>query len=69
MGKYRMAGTHPMQVGDLVIHNNKRWIGVITFREPSSVGTMYRINWADGAKGVCWEEEIEAAKCKSALDK
>jgi len=54
-----------MQVGDLVMHNNTRWIGVITYREPSRVGTMYRIDWTDGAKGVCWEEEIKAAKCKS----
>ena len=65
LGKHRMAGAHQMQVGDLVIHNNQRWVGVITHREPSRVGTMYRIDWTDGAKGVCWEEEIKAAKCKS----
>jgi hypothetical protein len=49
-----------MKVGDLVrFIGNDLWIGTITYREITRVGTIYRIKWTDGASGVCWKEELE----------
>tara|TARA_R110002110_G_scaffold115731_1_gene286871 strand:- start:13 stop:171 length:159 start_codon:yes stop_codon:yes gene_type:complete len=52
-----------MKVGDLVKHRvNQQWIGVIVRREVTRHGNIYRIDWADGARGACWDEEIEAVQ-------
>ena len=52
-----------MKVGDLVkLRNNQRWIGVITHQDISRFGTLNFIDWNDGAKGTCWNTEIEVMK-------
>ena len=52
-----------MKVGDLVKHRvNQQWVGVIVHREVTRHGEIYRIEWIDGCKGVCWDEEIEVAQ-------
>ena len=52
-----------MEVGDLVkFRNNQQWVGVITRQDISRFGTLNFIDWNDGAKGVCWNTEIEVIK-------
>ena len=52
-----------MKIGDLVKHKIiQEWVGIIVKRQVSRHGTLNLINWADGAKGACWDEEIEAMK-------
>jgi len=50
-----------MQVGDLVTHNKNGYIGVIvsTRLSVAGSGTLYYIEWLDGAQGACWFDEVE----------
>ncbi len=62
IGVTRFSLEFIVKVGDLVRHRvNQQWIGVITHREITRHGEIYRIDWTDGCKGVCWDEEVEVA--------
>ena len=50
-----------MQVGDIVKHNKKGYIGLITDIDKTIGGydPLFRIHWLNGATGAHWKNEIE----------
>jgi len=51
-----------VKVGDLVSHNKNGFVGMIVkigYAHNTRSAPLHYIWWFDGAKGACWNHEVE----------
>ena len=56
-----------MQIGDLVKHKRKGWVGLITDQtesrlESTMAGFLWHIQWNSSAEGEHWSTELEVIR-------